>query len=128
MENFVKEMELIWEGDPQKVWAEKINGVLWVHGSMGTLSYEPERRSYGSASEGSGDEIRAPMPGKIKKVLRTSGESVAAGQTVLVMEAMKMEFELKAPREAQIQSVDCQEGDQVALHQLLVQFDLKGES
>ena len=47
MENFVKEMELIWEGDPQKVWAEKINGVLWVHGSMGTLSYEPERRSYG---------------------------------------------------------------------------------
>lgn len=120
----MRKLSLNWDGREEPVWAEKINGVLWVHGPMGTLSYAPEKKSYGqSQSDQAQDEIRAPMPGKIKKVLFEEKDKVPAGQTVVVMEAMKMEFELKTPVAAVVKGVQCQEGEQVNLNQLLVRLE-----
>jgi biotin carboxyl carrier protein len=57
-----------------------------------------------------GGVLTSPMPGKIVKVLVKEGERVAEGQTLLVMEAMKMQNELKSPGDGAIAKVHVAEG------------------
>jgi biotin carboxyl carrier protein len=57
--------------------------------------------------------IVAPMPGKIVRVLVAEGDPVEAGQGVLVVEAMKMQNELKAPRAGHVTSIAVKAGDSV---------------
>ena len=57
--------------------------------------------------------VEAPMPGKILKVLAQPGAVVAAGQMVLVLEAMKMENEIFSPVAGTVSEVRCKEGDSV---------------
>jgi biotin carboxyl carrier protein len=64
--------------------------------------------------------VRAPIPGKVVKVLVKAGDSVNAGQTLLVLEAMKMENELRAPRAASVVAVHAAEGTAVETGQELV--------
>jgi glutaconyl-CoA/methylmalonyl-CoA decarboxylase subunit gamma len=54
--------------------------------------------------------IRSPIPGRVVKVMVKAGDRVAAGQTLIVLEAMKMENELRAPRAGQVSDVRCAEG------------------
>ncbi|MEO8500261.1 MAG: biotin/lipoyl-containing protein [Vicinamibacteria bacterium] len=65
-------------------------------------------------------KLTAPMPGKIVKVLVASGEAVEAGRGVLVMEAMKMENELKASRAGTVQEIKVKEGQAVEMGALLL--------
>jgi acetyl/propionyl-CoA carboxylase alpha subunit len=65
-------------------------------------------------------KLIAPMPGKIVKVLVRPGDSVEAGHGVLVMEAMKMENELKAARPGTIQEISVKEGQAVETGALLL--------
>ena len=55
----------------------------------------------------------APMPATVVKVLVGPGQSVAEGDTVLVLEAMKMELPIRAPRAGLIAAVHCAQGDLV---------------
>jgi len=73
---------------------------------------DPRRwRRRGSALEAEGpQEIVAPMPGKIVKVLVSEGQEVSRGQGLLVIEAMKMQNELRAPRAGRIERVYIEEG------------------
>ncbi len=64
----------------------------------------------GSASGGA---LMSPMPGKIVKVLVKEGESVTEGQTLIVMEAMKMQNELKSPCAGTVAKVHVEEGGTV---------------
>lgn len=66
--------------------------------------------------------ILAPMPGKIIKVMRESGSLVAAGDVIVVMEAMKMEYTLKAQVVGVVQEVTCTVGEQVVLGAVLVRL------
>ena len=75
-----------------------------------------------SASVESGDRIVAPMPGRIVLVKAKAGDDVAAGDEVLVMEAMKMELTLKAPRAGRIESVQAAAGDFVEADAVLVRL------
>ena len=63
----------------------------------------------GGASAGGG-LLASPMPGKIVKVLVKEGEAVTEGQTLLVMEAMKMQNELKSPGAGAVAKVHVDEG------------------
>jgi len=64
--------------------------------------------------------IRAPIPGKLVKLLVKVGDRVKAGQTLAVLEAMKMENELRAPREATVGAVHAGEGSTVETGQELL--------
>jgi biotin carboxyl carrier protein len=69
------------------------------------------RRRGGMAGEGTGpQEILAPMPGKIVKVLVEENQEVKAGQGLIVIEAMKMQNELRAPRPGRVEKVHVSEG------------------
>ena len=67
-----------------------------------------------------GDHIHAPMPGLVKSVKVKSGDKVSEGDVLVVVEAMKMEHSLVAPREAVIESIDADEGEQVIDGALLI--------
>jgi 3-methylcrotonyl-CoA carboxylase alpha subunit len=69
-----------------------------------------------------GNLVAAPMPGRIVLVKATPGDVVAEGQELLVMEAMKMELALKAPRAGTIEYVGAAVGDFVEADAVLVRF------
>lgn len=64
--------------------------------------------------------IKAPIPGLVVRVCAADGEDVQQGQPLIVLEAMKMENELRAPRDGRVQHVRVQAGDQVSLGQVLM--------
>jgi len=69
---------------------------------------------------GAGDtELRAPMNGKIVAVLAQPGDALRKGQAVLILEAMKMQHEVAARLDGQLESLAVKPGDQVATRQLL---------
>ncbi len=57
--------------------------------------------------------VSSPMPGKVMKILVAEGEEVSEGQGVIVVEAMKMENELKAPKAGTVSTIKVKEGDAV---------------
>ena len=57
--------------------------------------------------------VRSPMPGKVVKVLVVAGSAVKAGQGLIVVEAMKMENEMRAPRDGTVAEVAVREGQAV---------------
>jgi len=67
--------------------------------------------------------VLAPMPGKIVRVLVGPGDEVAAGHGLVVMEAMKMENELRAPRAGRVRETRVSEGQAVEGGALLVLLD-----
>ena len=69
-----------------------------------------------------GNQIVAPMPGRIVLVKAKVGDVVEQGQELLVMEAMKMELALKAPRAGTIESVNAAQGEFVEADAVLVKF------
>jgi len=64
-------------------------------------------------SAGGAEQIVAPMPGQVIAVSVRPGDSVSAGQVLLVIEAMKMEHSVTAPRAGTVAAVSCAEGDRV---------------
>ena len=67
-----------------------------------------------------GNVVKAPMPGKVLSVLAVAGAEVSRGDTLAVLEAMKMEHALTAPRDGVIEAVHASAGQQVAEGDLLV--------
>ena len=87
---------------------------LWV----GPVRYGVEVRDprslrgrKGAAGDAHGPrKLVAPMPGKVVRVLQPAGSEVEAGQGVLVMEAMKMQNEIKSPKKGTVQKIVAGEG------------------
>jgi len=76
------------------------------------------RRPDGAA--GAATALRSPMPGRVVKILVKVGDRVAAGQAAVVVEAMKMENELRAARAGTVKELRCEEGAAVEAGQDLV--------
>jgi biotin carboxyl carrier protein len=81
------------------------------------------RQRKGGASGMAEKELRAPMPGRVVKVLVAAGAEVQAGDACIVVEAMKMENELRAPIAAKVSEVHVSEGVSVEGQALLVSFE-----
>ncbi len=79
------------------------------------------------AATGRDDEIRADMPGAITAVHVRAGDTVAEGDVLVVLEAMKLVFSLIAPRAGTVAETGCAVGDVVARGQMLVRLAPAGE-
>ena len=73
-----------------------------------------------SATAGGDGMLRAPMDGKIVAIKVAAGEKVVRGQTLVVLEAMKIQHQLKATADADVASVSVKEGQQVSNRTVLV--------
>jgi biotin carboxyl carrier protein len=110
--------------------ANRVSGQLTVHvGSIPIPVTLNGRRRWGRKDEragsasGSGSRpqrLVAPMPGRVVRVLAAAGDLVTAGQPVVVVEAMKMENELRASREGTVADVHVREGMSVDAGALLL--------
>jgi biotin carboxyl carrier protein len=65
-------------------------------------------------------KIQAPMPGKIVKVIVQEKGDVKEGDSLLIIEAMKMQNELKAPKSGTVSRIDVREGEPVSMSQVLM--------
>ena len=71
----------------------------------------------------SANALTTPMAGTVVKVLVGAGADVKSGQTLLVLEAMKMETEVTAPKDGKVKSVAVVVGDAVQGGQILIEWD-----
>ncbi len=74
-------------------------------------------------SAGGGGAVTAPMPGTVLKILVNVGDAVTAGQTVMVIEAMKMENEIKANSTGNVSKILVSSGDNVAAGAPLINIE-----
>ena len=106
-----------------------VERIVHVNGQAVPVSIVDPRarltRTPGAASViGTGPRsIVSPMPGRIVKVLVKAGEMVAAHQGLVVVEAMKMENELRAPRAGRVTEVKVVDGMSVEANAVLVRFE-----
>ncbi len=68
-------------------------------------------------------DVRAPMPGLVRRVLVSPGEDVGSGDSLLILEAMKMENELRAGASGTVTRVHAEAGDSVVKNQLLIEIE-----
>ena len=93
---------------------------VFHNGDLYELEAISDRELSKSGGIGSGLEIISPMPSRVVKILKNEGEDVEAGEAVVVVEAMKMESELKALQAGKIKTVKVNEGGAVEANALLV--------
>ncbi|HTW23194.1 MAG TPA: biotin/lipoyl-containing protein [Candidatus Baltobacteraceae bacterium] len=78
------------------------------------------RRNRGSAAEAEGQQsVVAPMPGKVIRVLVKAGDEVEAGKGVCVVEAMKMQNEVRSPKSGKVERLLVSEGQTVGAGEVL---------
>lgn len=78
------------------------------------------QRTGGLPGEGGDSVVKSPMPGLIVSVRVQPGDAIKAGQTVVILESMKMQNELKSPRDGVIQKVNVSPGQTVEQNKVLV--------
>lgn len=95
-----------------------------VNGSRYPVEVRDPRALRGRRGAGGSDKgprkVTAPMPGKVVRVLAGEGTEVEAGQGVIVIEAMKMQNELRSPKKGRVQKVAAAEGAAVNPGDVLV--------
>ena len=82
-----------------------------------------ERFGMDTADADAEREVRAPMPGLVLRVLVEPGETVEAGQGLLVLEAMKMENELKAAAAGTVAAIHAAAGQAVGKNDVLIEME-----
>jgi biotin carboxyl carrier protein len=100
--------------------AAKVGDVWWVHFEGHTFCLE--RIEPGASQSGDEGGLTAPMPGKVLDVLVEIGQLVEAGQTLMVLEAMKMEHRILASISGQITGVHFTVGQQVQQGSVLLEM------
>jgi biotin carboxyl carrier protein len=121
-------MSLILDGQSHVAGVERGPGGYTVHLREDTLDVELADAARGAAAtprKAAGGPLRitAPMPGRLIRVLVEPGQEVRAGQGLVVVEAMKMENELRAPRPGRVAEVHARERQAVETGALLVVLD-----
>jgi biotin carboxyl carrier protein len=121
-------LSLIVEGESHAALVEQRPGGYTVHLREDTLDVDVASAGRGAATAArrvaAGPlRVLAPMPGRLVRVLVEAGQEVAAGEGLVVMEAMKMENELRAPRAGRVAEVHARDRQAVETGALLLVLD-----
>jgi biotin carboxyl carrier protein len=106
--------------------APRPDGTLTLHTGLAEYHAEvSDPRSWRGRRQGAVEaegrqQITAPMPGKVVRLLVKQGDSVEAGQGLLVVEAMKMQNEIRSPKSGKIEKLFAQEGQPVNAGEVLL--------
>jgi biotin carboxyl carrier protein len=112
---------VLWGGRVYEARVEE--GVVVVSGIAHSVQVVDPRELSGAATGGGARgrvEVRAPMPGRVVRVLVAEGAAVESGQGVVVVEAMKMQNELASPRAGTVSAIRAAEGAAVSAGEVLV--------
>ena len=103
------------------------NGTVTVNGksysySLGDAPVAPAK-STSSSGGGAKGAVKAPLAGLVLRLPTKPGDSVESGKPIMIIEAMKMEMEIKAPRDCKVVSIEVKQGDQLAADQVLAYIE-----
>lgn len=106
----------------QRAWAVESAGTRWVFLDGRVFTFETARdgRRKSAAQHGS---LMSPMPATVRKVLVAAGDTVAAGDVLLLLEAMKMELPIRATSAGRVAAITCAEGDLVQPGDSLIEIE-----
>ncbi|MEU7009811.1 biotin carboxylase N-terminal domain-containing protein [Streptomyces sp. NPDC046332] len=107
---------------PEGIWLGR-DGDSWH-----VLDHDPVQAALTGARHGGADTLAAPMPGTVTVVKVAVGDEVEAGQSLLVVEAMKMEHVISAPHAGTVTELDVTPGSTVAMDQILAVVTPREES
>ena len=110
------EVEEVRNGKSSKPSSSNGSNGSTVNGKVATATAPATSTANGSA------KVNAPMPGSILKVNVNKGDIVTKGQSLLILEAMKMENEIKAPVDGKILDIKVSKGQSVNLGQTLIEI------
>jgi geranyl-CoA carboxylase alpha subunit len=121
------ELHYVCEGVQGRAYFARDGQELWLSSEHETHAYRDMTYVPAQAAEaGSDGRLIAPMDGKIIAVNVRNGDTVSKGQTLVVLEAMKMEFQVTAGVGGSVENVNCAVGTQVSARQLLVSITPAG--
>ncbi len=118
------QLSLRFAGRPMVIYWASDGSQKWF--SLDGCAYrleKPTQRAARPATEASGGQaVRAPMPAQVRAVQVAEGDAVEKGQTLLLLEAMKMEIRIKAPTAGKIARLLVKAGQAVEKEQVLVEI------
>ena len=107
---------------PENIVLAKVGDVWWIHHNGHTSRVSVVEAGAQSTFEQSGG-LTSPMPGKVLSILSSVGESVNAGQTLLILEAMKMENRICSPVDGVVTAIHFEAGTQVNQGAILIEIE-----
>lgn len=114
--------ELVSADYPQKVLTLKIEDQVFEMSVKDKMDQLLEKMGISAKSAAAIAEVKAPMPGLILDILVEVGQTIAKGDQLMILEAMKMENVLKAQGEGTITSIEVSQGNSVEKNQVLIKF------
>ncbi|MCC6299894.1 MAG: acetyl-CoA carboxylase biotin carboxyl carrier protein subunit [Anaerolineales bacterium] len=114
-------LELLIDGEHITAYVSSNGAKRWVtiHGRTIALTKGSGARKSGGGGRSASGELTAPMPGQVRAVNVSEGDAVTKGQTLLVLEAMKMEIRIQAPMDGVVKSLKVKQGQTVEREQIL---------
>ena len=110
------------------VWAWAGNSLeLWLDGDVFIFERVERRGRSDRETSVGGSDILALMPGTVKQILVAPGDSVERGQTVIIMESMKMELTIAAHRDGVVKRIPVEQGGQVEKGMRLLELEEQSE-
>ena len=97
---------------PRHAWAVADGDVRWVFLDGEVYEFEVQRQGRRKATAHQGS-LAAPMPATVIRINVAPGDAVKKGDTLLVLEAMKMELPVRAPADGIVESISCRAGELV---------------
>ena len=124
----VKKFRKKFAGKDVEIVGQVLGSKLWikVNGQVHVVDLDEATALSAKKTKSLDRVVKAPMPGKIIKIFCSDSSDVSEGDAVVAMEAMKMEYILKAPADGQIDGLSVIVGQQVELGQKL--FEVKNEN
>jgi biotin carboxyl carrier protein len=114
---------LVIEGNGRGQWTIGVRGERWEVEAVDERTRHIRSLTGAVAGDRGAAPLKAPMPGLVVRILAEPGQGVTRGAGVVVLEAMKMENELKAPADARVKAVRVRPGEPVEKGQVLVEFE-----
>ena len=116
-------LNLLIDGQRVSAYVSSDNAKRWVtvNGQTFVLTKSSGTRKGGHSHLAPG-ELTAPMPGQVRAVNVNEGDAVTKGQTLMVLEAMKMEIRVQAPREGVVRKLSVKQGQTVEREQILIEI------
>ena len=117
-------LDLLIDGERVTAFISSDNAKRWVtiNGRTVLLTKQSGSRKSGGAHHHAAGELTAPMPGQVRAVNVSEGDEVVKGQTLIVLEAMKMEMKIQAPMDGVVSSISVEAGQTVEREQILVEI------
>ena len=118
-------LDLLIDGQRITAYVSSDNTKRWVtvNGQTVMLTQPAAGTKQRGTAHEHASELAAPMPGQVRAVNVVEGESVTKGQTLLVLEAMKMEIRIQAPRTGKVAKLLVSQGQTVEREQVLIEVE-----